>query len=397
MQLATIIDLLVLIAIIGRAVAGFRTGLLAGALGLAGIVGGALAGIWAGPRLVEFFPLLDASRLARTLTLVCVVVALSIVGDLLAQLIVNRIRRGKKPHGFDAVLGGLTSAVAAAFLCWFVMAAVRPFAPAALGTGIENSLSYQVLNEAVPEQFDRLPGQAADLLITELPKVFGGDEPTLPIPEPDSDALDSPGVAAAASSIVQVYSDAPNCRSDSAGSGWVVAAQRVVTNAHVVAGASAVTVSVGGTGPQLDARVVAFDEDLDLAILDVADLGAPPLTRATDNQSSGADAVVAGFPYGGPYHLSASRIRGTIIENNTDLYGGPGVAREVYAIRGVVRPGNSGGPLLTADGRVAGTIFAMSTVDAQTGYVLTDAATSAYLDAASAYSELVTPGSCMVG
>lgn len=157
MQLATIIDLLVLIAIIGRAVAGFRTGLLAGALGLAGIVGGALAGIWAGPRLVEFFPLLDASRLARTLTLVCVVVALSIVGDLLAQLIVNRIRRGKKPHGFDAVLGGLTSAVAAAFLCWFVMAAVRPFAPAALGTGIENSLSYQVLNEAVPEQFDRLP------------------------------------------------------------------------------------------------------------------------------------------------------------------------------------------------------------------------------------------------
>ena len=82
-------------------------------------------------------------------------------------------------------------------------------------------------------------------------------------------------------------------------------------------------------------------------------------------------------------------IRGTIIENNTDLYGGPGVAREVYAIRGVVRPGNSGGPLLTADGRVAGTVFAMSALDPQTGYVLTDAATAPLLDAAGALSEPV--------
>lgn len=397
MQIATVIDLLVLLAIIGRGVAGFRTGLLAGVLGFVGIVGGALAGIWAGPRLVELVPMLDTGRAVRTVALIVAVVLGSVLGDVLAQTVKKRISGGRKPGLIDALLGGVASGVAVAFLCWFVMAAVRPLAPEALGTAIADSRSYQVLDAAVPDQFDQLPGQAVELLVTELPKVFGGDEPTLPIPEPDNDSVDSPGVIAAAASIVQVFSDAPSCRNDSTGSGWAVAAQRIVTNAHVIAGASAVSVSVGGTGQRLDAQVVAFDEDLDLAILAVPDLDVPVLARASENQEPGVDAVAAGFPYGGPYTISASRIRGTVIEADSDIYGGPGISRQVYAIRGTVRPGNSGGPLLTPDGRVAGTVFAMSTVDAQTGYVLTDAATAGYLDQAESLNALVVPGTCMVG
>lgn len=396
-QIATVIDLLVVIAIIGRAITGFRTGLIGGVIGLVGVLGGAAFGVWAGPQLIELIPALDAGRAIRTITLIAAVGIAALLGDLIAGRIKNRIRRGKKPKGIDAFLGAIASAVVMAFICWFTLAAVRPIAPAALGTAIEESRSYQVLDEVVPDQFDQLPGQAADILVTELPKVFGGDEPTLPIPEPDTDSLDSAGVQAAAASIVQVFSDAPNCRNDSAGSGWVVAPQRVVTNAHVVAGASTVTISVGGTSPQLETSVVAFDEDLDLAILAVPALDAPALERAPENQTAGDDAVAAGFPYGGPYQLSASRIRGTVTESDTDIYGGPGISREVYAIRGVVRPGNSGGPLLTDDGRVAGTVFAMSTMDAQTGYVLTDAATASYLDAAAGYSEPIAAGSCMVG
>ncbi|NLA29857.1 MAG: MarP family serine protease [Propionibacterium sp.] len=397
MQLATAIDLLVLLAIVARIVAGFRSGLMAGILGLVGVIGGAAAGIWAGPRLVELVPALDATRLIRTITLIATVVLGSTIGDLIAGAIKDWIDGGRKPGVIDALLGGVTSGIAVAFVCWFSMAAVQPIAPAGLSTAITQSRSYQLLDEVMPDQLNQLPGQAVDLLVTELPRVFGGDEPTLPIPEPDNNALASPEVVAAAGSIVQVLSDAPSCRTDSSGSGWVVAEQRVVTNAHVVAGATTVMISVGGTEPALNAEVVAFDEDLDLAILAVPDLRAPPLERLVENQEPGTDTVAAGFPYGGPYQLSVSRIRGTVIESGSDIYGGPGIKREVYAIRGTVRPGNSGGPLLTTDGRVAGTVFAMSTVDAQTGYVLTDAATSAYLDQAASFDVPVASGACMVG
>lgn len=290
----------------------------------------------------------------------------------------------------------MAAALVVGVLAWFLLSAMRPFAPEPLARSIEQSRVYQTLDGIVPDRFDELPGRAAEVLVTELPKVFGGDEPVLPAAEPDPGVLDNPQVQQAASGVVRVSTQAPNCRSDSSGSGWVVSPQRVVTNAHVVAGSSAVRVSVTGTGPQLAAEIVAFEPDLDLAILAVPALDAAPLPRAPENQPVGSDTVAAGFPWGGSYTLNQSRIRGTVVENGGDIYGGPGVAREVYAIRGTVRPGNSGGPLLTADGRVAGTVFAMSAIDAQTGYVLTDAATAPLLESAAMLAEPVPAGGCLV-
>lgn len=389
-----VLDLVLGLILLGRGLYGLRTGFVAGLFSLVGLLAGGWAGVWAGPQLVALSPALDANRLGRSLGLIGAVILGAVLGELLLGSIGRQLRGGKRARGLDAV-GGLISAVlVVAVVAWTLLSAVRPVTPPVLGQAIDQSRVYQVLDQAVPDRFNEFPGRAVDAIVAQLPEVFGGDEPILPIPEPDNDAVNTPQVQQAAASIVQVRTDAPSCATDSAGSGWVVAPQRVVTNAHVVAGSAQVAVSVTGTGPALAATVVGFDPDLDLAILVVPELAAAPLARA-EPLAAGTDAVAAGFPWGGPYALSATRIRGTVIENGTDIFGEPGVPREVYAIRGVVRPGNSGGPLLTGDGRVAGTVFAMSLVDAQTGYVLTDAATASWLDQASALVDPVPTGGCV--
>ena len=397
MDAPLLLDLVIGLVFLLRLLSGLRTGLLVGLFSLVGVVAGAAGGFWAGPRLVVLWPELDASRILRSASLIIVVMVGMGMGEALLGGIARRMRGKSRAKDADAFLGGVAAVLAVAAVTWFLLTAVRPFSPIPLARAIDNSLVYQTLDKLIPDQVRDLPGKAVDTLITELPKVFGGDEPQLPVPEPDADALDNALVLKASASVVQVRTDAPTCRSDSAGSGWVVSPQRVVTNAHVVAGASDIAVSVGALGWLRDAEVVAFDPDLDLAILAVPGLDAPALPRAPENQPVGADVVAAGYPWAGPYTLSQGRVRGTVVENGADIYGEPGVPREVYAIRGDVNPGNSGGPLLTPDGRVAGTVFAKSAIDPQTGYVLTDAATAPWLDAAAGLSEPVGNGGCLVG
>lgn len=390
-----VLDLVLAVVIVGRIIKGIRNGLLVGALGLAGVGCGGFLGLWAGPRLVTALPVLDSGRLIRTITLVVVLLVGIVLGEFVGGLIGRRIRGRDRAQGWDAALGGIAAAVIAALVTWGALSLARPVAPSAVRSAIDGSIIYRALDTAVPNQFDQVPQQALNSLVNALPKAFGGVEPSLPVAPPNNNSASSPGVDAAAASIVQVMSQAPACTSDASGSGWVVANERVVTNAHVVAGADRVQISVRGTAAALDATTVAFDPKLDLAVLSVPGLKSSALARATGNQPTGQDVVAAGFPWGGPYTLSAARIRGTVTEQSNDIYGGPGIPREVYSIRGVVRPGNSGGPLLTLDGSVAGTVFAMSVVDNQTGYVLTDAATAPILDQAASLVNPVGTGSCV--
>lgn len=156
---------------------------------------------------------------------------------------------------------------------------------------------------------------------------------------------------------------------ESSGSGWVEASGVVVTNAHVVAGSSSVEV-VSQDDRSYQASVVAFDPDRDVAVLRVPGLGAPAL-RMGGTMAAGDPAVVAGFPGGGPYTVGGARIRGELTAAGTDIYQHDAVIRDVYSLRAIVRPGNSGGPLFDDRGDVVGMVFARSTTDADTGYALT--------------------------
>jgi S1-C subfamily serine protease len=154
------------------------------------------------------------------------------------------------------------------------------------------------------------------------------------------------------------------------GSGFAYAAQHVMTNAHVVAGIDNPTVRVGGVGRAYPARVVFFDPRKDVAVLYVPDLRVP-LLRFDDSAERGDSAVVAGYPQDGGLDLQAATVANRINARGQNIYSSSMVTREIYSIRSTVRPGNSGGPLLTTDGRVYGVVFARSTSDNETGYVLT--------------------------
>jgi S1-C subfamily serine protease len=225
-----------------------------------------------------------------------------------------------------------------------------------------------------------------------LPKVFEGGETIRAVPEPD------PSVPAAVSqseqSVVTVLASKPACGVDSEGTGWVLQRGRVVTNAHVVAGASSVVIRVPGTADVERATLVAFDPSRDLAVLDVTDLTAPALDIGPD-LTAGAAAYAVGYPGNGPFTVSPQRVRDRVIARGTDIYQSGSVNRDIYSLRGVVRPGNSGGPLLDTSGHVAGVVFARSATDPDTGYALTLAELRPVLS--SVGSAPISSGACSAG
>jgi S1-C subfamily serine protease len=242
---------------------------------------------------------------------------------------------------------------------------------------------------------DWISGLRSALDSTGFAQAFGGFtlDPIIPVDPPDPALLKNPAVRASWNSLVKVEGIAPSCGTQVDGSGFVYARDRVMTNAHVVAGVANPGVLVRGTGKVWDAKVVYLDPALDVAVLAVPGLGAPAL-RFDTTATSGDPAVIAGFPGGGSLTAGAARIRGRINARGTDIYGLGTVTRDVYAVRGAIRPGNSGGPLLSPTGRVYGVIFASSVDDPDTGYALTAAQVSTAARAGATATREVDTGSC---
>ena len=176
----------------------------------------------------------------------------------------------------------------------------------------------------------------------------------------------------------------------------IIAPQRVVTNAHVVAGVTNPRVQVGGTGRRYPARVVSFDSRRDLAVLSVPALKTDPLPLGTDLRR-GDPAVVAGFPNDGPFEAAAARIRSVIRPGGEDIYGRPGVVREIYSMFVNVQQGNSGGPVLNSAGEIVGIVFAKSLDDETTGYALTLDEARSVIDTGATLRKQVSTGGCANG
>jgi S1-C subfamily serine protease len=284
-------------------------------------------------------------------------------------------------------------------LVWFIAGAVRGGAQPPLAKAIGASRIVQTIDRFVPPQTAQLFAGFRSVLDREgFPRVFDGvrAEPIAPIAPPDNQLAFGAGVARAGASIVKITGVAASCNRELEGSGWVVAPERVVTNAHVVAGTTSEHVRIQGTGRSYDARVVVFDPQRDLAVLAVPGLPAPASTQGADlTRSQGA--IVAGFPLNGPYRLNSARVRDVLTATGADIYGDPGVLREVYSLYAKVEPGNSGGPLLSPSGAVVGVVFARSLDDDNTGYALTLDEARPVLDAATGSFSPVSTGECVAG
>jgi S1-C subfamily serine protease len=398
----TVLDVVLVVLLLLYALTGYRQGIVLSALSLVGFLGGGALGMWLLPSILANVDWVTAHEAIRVLVLVVLVFVFASVGQAIAVPVGSRLRarvRGRSGRTLDAGLGAVATVVAVSLLVWFVAGAVRGAAPGGLGRAIGESRVLATIDQVVPAQAGQLFAGFRSLLDRNgIPKVFGGltPEPIQPVDPPDATAGGTPQVQAASRSVVRVTGVAEACRRGQEGSGWVVSPGRVVTNAHVVAGMREASVQVQGVGREYAASVVVFDPQRDLAVLAVSGLAAAPLVQG-GALAAGDEAVVAGFPLDGPYRLDAARVRRTLAATGSDIYGGPGVTREIYSLYTRVEPGNSGGPLLNPAGQVVGVVFAKSLDDATTGYALTLAEARPVLAAAQRATQPVPTGGCSTG
>jgi S1-C subfamily serine protease len=270
--------------------------------------------------------------------------------------------------------GAVVNVVAILLLGWLIGTLVA-YAPPFPG------VAYQVNNSLLLNSVDRLIPQDARpefsalrrLLSTEpYVQVFGalGAETALNVPKPDPAVLRSPGLVRDRNSVVKIEGLAPSCSRTIEGSGFVIGHDRVITNAHVVAGVKPGPDVYTRFGSKFPARVVLFDPRRDVAVLAVPGLNMPALS-VTGSAPFGGRAVVAGYPLDASFTAVPARVGGSELANGPDIYNRTDVVRDIYPIRAVVRPGNSGGPLIAPGGRVYGMVFAAAVSVKDTGYALT--------------------------
>ncbi|MER6060147.1 MarP family serine protease [Streptomyces sp. NPDC001792] len=366
-----LLDLVLVLVMLVYAVSGYRRGLVAGCVSLAGFVGGAAVGVWVLPWVTG---LVERGTTQATALAVVTVLVPAVVGHELAGRLALRLR-GELDRGplrvLDGMGGAAANAVAVLIVAW-VAASVLGAAPSqALNSAIRNSTLLGTVQKAMPDTTPAWFSRATSALAEAgFPQVFNPfeNESTAQVARPSGDSVTPAATSAAKLSTVKIEGVSGNEGRE--GSGFVFSAHRVMTNAHVVAGIDHPSVRVGGVGQSYPARVVLFDPDRDVAVLYVPGLRAPVLSFDT-SATRGDSAVVAGYPQDGGLNLQAATVASRVRATGQNIYNDGAVTRDIYSIRSTVRPGNSGGPLLTTDGKVFGVVFARSTSDAETGYALT--------------------------
>ncbi|MBF6173256.1 MarP family serine protease [Nocardia blacklockiae] len=390
------LDIAVVIIALLAASSGWRQGAVASALAFLGVVLGAVAGILIAPHILIHI----SEGRKRVLVGVVLIVALVIIGEV-AGMVLGRAARSGMRHPFtrsvDSVVGAALQTVAVLVTAWLLALPLASSSQPAIAAAVNGSRVLSDVNEVAPNWLRRLPNEFSKLLNTSgLPDVIGpfGRAPIAAVEPPDPTVLDSPVALNLQHSVLRIRGVAPSCQRALEGSGFVVAPERVMTNAHVVAGTN--TVQVDTARGALDATVVLFDPSKDVAVLAVPGLNAPVIPLAPEAAKSGQSSIVLGYPGGGPYTASAARVRETLELTGPDIYKTGTVEREVYTVRGRVRAGNSGGPLVDTDGQVLGLVFGAAVVDEDTGYALTLNEIRTALDSAESASAQVPTGECVL-
>lgn len=347
----TVLDWAILAFTLALALWGYRQGLIVGALTLAGFGLGAFAGSRIGPLLLTEGSHSPYAPLCAALGALLVGTLTAVTLESFALGLRERIVRRPFLNAADGAGGAALIASVALGLAW-VFGAVLLHAPstAQLRADIQRSVILRGLNDVLPPT-----GPVLNALnrVDPAPTVLG---PATPVAAPDAKIASDPDVLGAGGSVVRVLSTA--CGLGIEGSGWAVQPGIVVTNAHVIAGSDDTTVTTQN-GVELEATPIYYEPRQDLALLGVG-TALPPLPVGSDRQV-GESGAVLGFPENGPYSLSPARIGETQVTISGDSYGNGPIERTIVAMSGIVRSGNSGGPLVDAEGRVVGTVFAATT------------------------------------
>ncbi len=390
------LDIAVAIVALLAASSGWRQGAVASALAFLGVILGAVAGILIAPHILVH---VDEGR-TRVLAGVLLIVSLVIIGEV-AGMVLGRAARGaiRNPlaRTADSIVGAVLQAGAVLVAAWLLAVPLTTSAQPEVAAAVRGSAVLGKVDEVAPGWMRGLPNEFSALLDTSgLPEVVGkfGRTPVASVEPPDASVLASPVASRLQESVLRIRGVAPSCQRALEGSGFVVAPERIMTNAHVLAGTASVTVD-SPQGP-LKAEVVLFDPAIDVAVLAVPGLKSPVLPLAPAPAQTGQNAIVLGYPGGGPYTASAARVRETLDLTGPNIYRSGTVEREVYTVRGSIKQGNSGGPLVDEDGRVLGVVFGAAVDSAETGFALTNTQVSKQLADATAVREPVGTGGCIL-
>ncbi|WP_028849773.1 MarP family serine protease [Thermocrispum municipale] len=368
------VDVLVVVVAVIAAASGARQGVIIALPAFLGVLAGAVIGIKVAPLIVDMFDH-PAAKVAFAVATVVFLVALGeTFGVWIGRTIKERVDSPKLAW-LDNSLGAIVQGIVVFVVAWLIALPLTSVSGLpGLASAINGSAVLSQVNDVMPEQARALPNDLRKLLdVSGLPSVIAPfvQPPAAEVQPPDKRLQRSPVVRELRDKVLKIRGDAPSCSRTLEGSGFVVAPQRVMTNAHVVAGTTSVRVETDeGTLP---ARVTHFDPDVDVAVLAVPDLNAAPIPFADVPAASGDNAIVLGYPLDGPYTATAARIRQRTELRGPDIYESKTVRRDVFTVRGSIRSGNSGGPMVNPDGEVIGLVFGASVQDPDTGFTLTAA------------------------
>jgi len=388
------VDASIVVLLLGAAWSGFRRGLISATIALIGAVGGAVVGIRAAP-LVMHYVSDGAAKVA--LGICCVVVGVGIgeiagatVGRALAERLTWRPARA-----VDQGLGLVGHTVAVLVVTWLIAVPLASAPFPWLASAVRSSTVLAAVDRVIPDGVRDVSGRLRQLFDRSgFPAIL---DPLTPAPDvqveaPDAALSTSPPLKAAGRSVLKIRGISDSCSRRIEGSGFVIGPDKVMTNAHVVAGTNSVSVEEGRS--TLKATVVLYDPNRDLAVLQVPGLSRPPLIFARRAAEEGTSAVPAGYPLDGPFTLSPGRVRSRITLNGPNIYSSATVSRNVYTLRADIRAGNSGGPLLSPDGSVLGVVFGAAIDKPDIGFALTAAEASPVVTAGLADHTVAATGVC---
>ncbi|GAA2881978.1 Colicin V production protein [Actinoplanes cyaneus] len=388
------VDVILIVLMLLFAISGYRQGFVIGALSLGGFFSGVLIGLQLGPLLAKQF----ADGTIRMVVALAVILALAVLGQTLAGWLGTSLRKAifNRPlQHLDDAGGAVVSVVAVLLAAWLVAVPMGSTPFPGINKAVRSSAILGGINGLMPEQAQALSSALRETLDTNgFPDVFGGLARTQAkeVAEPDPALRNSKIVQTSKQSVLKVLGAAPSCSRRIEGTGFVYADERVMTNAHVVAGTRDVVVET--TRGQIEGTVVVYDPKRDLAVIRVPGLKAPIMPFVTKKAASGASAIVLGYPQDGPYNAQSARVRDVGDITGPDIYESGDVTREIYTIKSLVRSGNSGGPLIAPDGEVLGVIFAAAADDKNVGFALTAAEAAPIAKLGRESTQAVKTGEC---
>ena len=392
-----LVDVALIVSLVFSVASGWQLGIIRGVFGFVGLITGGWVGLQATPVLVETFSLSTGWRFISGIGFVIACAMLGQTGGFAVGSGIRRVLSWSPIRLVDSLLGVAFRATSWGLIVW-LMASVIAFLP-------DRGLVHQVRTSQIVRTLDEYAPSAADqataalrrvLRDTTFPQVFSAlaPQPQNSVDPADRAVLRDPEVRATYASVFQVVAHSELCAATSNGTGFLYADDRVMTNAHVVAGAEDVWVRRDVDARRIRATVVYFNAELDIAVLHVPDLDGPALAFG-DEQPYGSQGVVPGFTSGDPLSPAPARISELVVAQGHDIYGSTRVDREIYILRSAIAPGDSGAPFVGVDGTVLGVVFAGSSDDEDTGYALTAHAVERAAAAGRSATKAVATGRCV--